>query len=196
MSYLGLTSQRVGDQQCECSLLELIKIRENSSLRQLQYPWHLERACLVRCEGGGSGCKRDCWAAVSDPLVAERSVDRIPLGGGTNFSEPIPTGAGAHTASCTNGYRVSFLWLKRPVRCVGHPLPSIAEVNRLNPELNPICYLLALLGAHHFLHVSRIRVKLLTFRLLRSYIYMEHPFLMFLDHTQRRSTVGRTPLDE
>jgi len=29
-----------------------------------------------------------------------------------------------------------------------------------------------------------------------SYIYMEYPFLMFLDHTQRRSTVGRTPLDE
>ena len=29
-----------------------------------------------------------------------------------------------------------------------------------------------------------------------SYIYMEHPFLMFLDHTQRRRTVGRTPLDE
>ena len=41
----------------------------------------------------------------------------------------------------------------------------------LNPELNPICYLLALLGAHHFLHVSRIRVKLLTFRLLMFYIY-------------------------
>jgi len=32
--------------------------------------------------------------------------------------------------------------------------------NTLNAELNPICYLLALLGAHHFLHVSRIRVKL------------------------------------
>jgi len=25
---------------------------------------------------------------------------------------------------------------------------------------------------------------------------MEQPFVMFLDHTQRRSTVGRTPLDE
>ena len=37
---------------------------------------------------------------------------------------------------------------------------------------------------------------LLTLRRLMSYIYMEHPFLMFLDHTQRRSTVGRTPLDE
>ena len=68
-------------------------------------------------------------------------------------------------------------------------------INPLNPELNPICYLLALL-AHHFLHVSRIMVKSLTLRLLMSYIYMEHLFLMFLDHTQRRSTVGRTPLDE
>jgi len=81
-----------------------------------------------------------------------------------------------------------------------HVSLSYQQINPLNPELNPICYLLALLGAHHFLHVSRIRVKLLTFRRLMSYIYiyiyMEHPFLMFLDHTQRRSTVGRTPLDE
>ena len=30
-------------------------------------------------------------------------------------------------------------------------------INPLNPELNSI-YLLALLEAHHFLHVSRIRV--------------------------------------
>jgi hypothetical protein len=36
----------------------------------------------------------------------------------------------------------------------------------------------------------------LTLRLLMSYIYMKHLFLMFLDHTQRRSTIGRTPLDE
>jgi len=38
----------------------------------------------------------------------------------------------------------------------------------------------------------------LTLRLLMSYIYiyMEHPFLMFLDHTQQRTTVDRTPLDE
>ena len=44
-------------------------------------------------------------------------------------------------------------------------------LNPLNPELNPICYLLALL-AHHFLHVSRIMVKSLTLRLLMSYIYI------------------------
>ena len=47
-------------------------------------------------------------------------------------------------------------------------------------------------------------VTALTLKLLMSYIhiyiyvyiYMEHLFLMFLDHTQRRNTVGRTPLDE
>jgi len=47
---------------------------------------------------------------------------------------------------------------------------NLLSFNPLNPELNPICYLLALL-AHHFLHVSRIRVKSLTIRLLMSYIY-------------------------
>jgi len=30
----------------------------------------------------------------------------------------------------------------------------------LNAELNPICHLLAILGAHHILNISRIRVKL------------------------------------
>ena len=46
------------------------------------------------------------------------------------------------------------------------------QFNPLNAELNPICYLLALLGVHHFLHVSRIGVKSLTLRLLMSYIYI------------------------
>jgi hypothetical protein len=35
----------------------------------------------------------------------------------------------------------------------------INYVNSLNTELNPISHLLALLGAHHVFHVSRIRVK-------------------------------------
>ena len=54
-------------------------------------------------------------------------------------------------------------WLRVLYHCI--------ILNPLNAELNPICHLLALLGAHHFLHVSRIKVKLLTFRLLMSYIY-------------------------
>jgi len=34
-----------------------------------------------------------------------------------------------------------------------------SEFKGLNAELNPICHLLAVLGAHHIFHVSRIRVK-------------------------------------
>jgi hypothetical protein len=34
------------------------------------------------------------------------------------------------------------------------------EINPLNAELIIICHLLALLGAHHNLHVSSIRVKI------------------------------------
>jgi hypothetical protein len=34
------------------------------------------------------------------------------------------------------------------------------DINPLNAELNPICHLLALLGIHHILHVSRIRVNM------------------------------------
>ena len=33
------------------------------------------------------------------------------------------------------------------------------EVTPLNAELNPICHLLALLGAHHIVHVGTIRVN-------------------------------------
>ena len=54
--------------------------------------------------------------------------------------------------------------------------------NPLNPEFNPICYLLALLD-HHFLHVSRIMVKSLTLRLLMSYIYGAHILDVCRSHT-------------
>jgi len=73
--------------------------------------------------------------------------------------------------------KCSLSWSEEPDICLIpsqrnpiHTLPSCC-INPLKPELNPICYLLALLGAHHFLHVSRIRVKSLTFRRLMSNIY-------------------------
>ena len=34
-----------------------------------------------------------------------------------------------------------------------------SKLTPLNAELNPICHLLLLLGAHHILHVSRVRVN-------------------------------------
>ena len=64
-----------------------------------------------------------------------------------------------------------FLYFKNFL--IQHCLQKCTQtINPLNAELNPICYLLALLGAHHFLHVSRIRVKSLTLRLLMPYIYI------------------------
>ena len=51
---------------------------------------------------------------------------------------------------------------------------------------------------HDFVQVSLILRLLMSYIYIYIYIYiyMEHPILMFLDHTQRRTTVGRTPLDE
>jgi len=38
-------------------------------------------------------------------------------------------------------------------------VPNSQRSNPLNAELNPICHLLALLGAHHIFHVSGLRIK-------------------------------------
>jgi len=38
--------------------------------------------------------------------------------------------------------------------------PFRTQLNPLNAELNPICHLLALLGAHLIFHVRRIRVNM------------------------------------
>ena len=39
---------------------------------------------------------------------------------------------------------------------------NFIPLNPLNAELNPICHLLALLGAHPILHINRIRVNRLA----------------------------------
>ena len=73
----------------------------------------------------------------------------------------------SHSPRIADAFRHSYESLNS---CYPLEIPAYF-INPLNPELNPICYLLALLGAHHFLHVSRIRVRLLSFMLLMSYIY-------------------------
>jgi hypothetical protein len=54
-----------------------------------------------------------------------------------------------------------------------------SHINPLNAKLNPICHLLALLGAHPILHVSRIRVN----------IHMAH-FFGTLKHTIPTASFG------
>jgi hypothetical protein len=48
-----------------------------------------------------------------------------------------------------------FLVVNQPMRELTY------AINPLNAELNPICHLLALLGARRILHISRIRVNVL-----------------------------------
>jgi len=80
--------------------------------------------------------------------------------------------AGIAASNPAGGMDVSLLSLlctvrQRSLRRADHSsrvvLPNVMRlsviVNPLNAKLNPICHLLALLGAHHVLHVSRIRVK-------------------------------------
>jgi hypothetical protein len=56
-------------------------------------------------------------------------------------------------SACT---RVHFTLLLLLLKYIGLGQPSLKS---LNTELNPFCHLLALLGAHHILHISRIRVN-------------------------------------
>ena len=56
--------------------------------------------------------------------------------------------------------KISNAFLSPPITssCPADPI----LLNPLNAELNPICHFLALFGAHHILHVCRIRVNIIT----------------------------------
>ena len=74
------------------------------------------------------------------------------------------------------------------------PVPCILKIKLVPPSLPRSSYVSS--SFWFILQCLFLVSSKLTLRRLMSYIYMEHPFLLFLDHTQRRSTVGRTPLDE
>ena len=79
---------------------------------------------------------------------------------------------GKYTVRISDGACLSWRVSRKFPQSLQTNTATVPLFNPLNAELNPICYLLAFLGAHHFLHVSRIRVKSLTLRLLMSYIYI------------------------
>jgi len=61
------------------------------------------------------------------------------------------------------------------------PVFTDIAVNPFNAKLNPICHLLALLGAHHIFHVSGIRVKIDS--MLHSEDELEIFLYMLMGHT-------------
>ena len=69
---------------------------------------------------------------------------------------------GKHYICCETEKKSCLLLPKHSFCYVGYMQMTAELLNPLNAKLNPICHLLALLGAHRILHVSRIRVKALS----------------------------------
>jgi len=90
--------------------------------------------------------------SIRENLDVSRTSDGLPAIGHVIISAWNYTKLTILSAYNQKYYLSHFMQLQNPV-------------NPLNAELNPICHLLALLGVHHFLHISRIRVKSLTLRL-------------------------------
>jgi hypothetical protein len=80
----------------------------------------------------------------------------------------------AYTHSSKRGWKCCHLLWSIPLS----DLMSYS-INPLNTELNPICHFLALLGTHHILHVSRVRVKPISERkfLFSRVKYLFKPFI-------------------
>jgi len=58
-------------------------------------------------------------------------------------------------------YNINLLLIVKKTRALCEVKTDLSvKISPLNAELNPICHLLALLGAHPILHVSRVRVNM------------------------------------
>ena len=112
----------------------------------LSHPLQNVRATSIYLHGEGSFWRS--WQSLSQSRNSHHFMEPVVFTALANTPLPVPV----HSLKNLNHTLLSNFF------------------NPLKPELNPTCYLLALL-AHHFLHVSRIRVKSLTLRLL-SYIYI------------------------
>jgi len=107
---------------------------------------------------GGKGC-RCVWLTTVRPTWAESWNQ-----GASNSCNPQDLSRPVQGLLYL--YRRSALPYNSPVKCAlatQHIVTSSVRklaLNPLNAELNPICHLLALLGTHHILHVSMVRVNL------------------------------------
>ena len=73
--------------------------------------------------------------------------------GNLNFLEP------SGPLQACNGTALPFLYEPFWMTFVSFKHLMLLRFNPLNAELNPICHLLALLGAHHIFHVSELKAK-------------------------------------
>jgi len=143
--------------------------------------------CFMKCYGKLCGGLIRCAVRPEKRLAAVR-VTGIPFQGGkgTFMSSTGRIGCGAHLNVNYKGFwhvllllwlnyckTLSIVWcferntvFRKPNRFQFSGEEILEHIKPLNAELNPICHLLALLGSHHILHVSRVRVKVRSCELL------------------------------
>ena len=68
-------------------------------------------------------------------------------------------------------FRVLFILVSVYITFQENVLHFLKTFNPLNAKLNPICHLLAFLGAHHILHFSGIRDNITSDGFIFSYLY-------------------------
>jgi len=101
-------------------------------------------------------CMQYCNSDVDDTRIArvarlnEVSVKAVHLSEECNLRCSQLHCNNVRCFGCYNDKLLNIIALKNEVGLIFNPL---------NAELNPICHFLALLGAHHILYVSRIRVN-------------------------------------
>jgi hypothetical protein len=85
-----------------------------------------------------------------------------------------PSNTCPYSIRCCSKF-VTFLFLFSCILLCFHQSSAYCSLfNPLNAKLNPICHLLALLGAHPILHISRIRVNVCYYLLIRSHRSSEY----------------------
>ena len=90
---------------------------------------------------------------ISAALVYFASHSEVPP---LQFLSAFPTAVSGFMRLCCSGSRYPG-WPSALHIATCHRI--IFNINPLNTELNPICHLLALLEAHHIVHVSGLRVN-------------------------------------
>jgi hypothetical protein len=103
---------------------------------------------------------------VEEPYLLRSSCDQMgrPVQSSVRQKDLLSITGSLDTLSPEDGNRTSFrnivlfFWTPHDVQ-IPQSTWSKIYINPLNAELNPICHLLVLLGAHPILHISRIRVN-------------------------------------
>ena len=135
------------------SLWLLCNVHFVQSTQRIQPTDKTIRAWYKQFTGTGCLCKQK-WSG--RPLTTEADVERVRAmlvrvcGKKLNIVLMCAVSPVVHISnicSCQNKF-------------FNFPVAVNNSINPLNAELNSVCSLLALLGAHHILHVSRIRVRL------------------------------------